>query len=160
MRQLGGIPHTGVLRPTLPRTAIDKLRKEEDNYRGSVRWVRATAGAALLCPLGQGGAEAEGLVDRVHLIATGCNRRESSSEEAHLRGPSQLLTTSPGWTAPEKQALCRGPQPLCRQGFHGQVFLTDAPPCSMLPFAGPAMYQLVLCSQILPDWISSFITPL
>lgn len=56
------------------------LREEEDNYRGSVRRIGATAGAALLRPLGQGGAEAEGLIDRVHLIATGCNGRERSSE--------------------------------------------------------------------------------
>ena len=50
------------------------------NHRGSVRRVRAAARAALLCPLGQRGAEAEGLIHRVHLIAAGCNRRESSFE--------------------------------------------------------------------------------
>lgn len=63
-----------------PQSNAGGLREEGDNYRGSVRRIRATARAALLCSLGQGGAEAEGLVDRVHLIATGCNRRERSFE--------------------------------------------------------------------------------
>lgn len=62
------------------RSAPGGQRGLQDNYRGSVRRVRATAGAALLRPLGQGGAEAEGLVHGVHLIATGCNGRERSSE--------------------------------------------------------------------------------
>ena len=94
-------------------------REEQGNYRGSVRWVRATARAALLCPLSQGSAEAEGLVDGVHLIATGCNGRESSSERKvsspHCQECIQSPITYPGlhhaspFKCTEKQGLSGRP---------------------------------------------------
>lgn len=93
-------------RTALPWAMAGELREEGDNYRGSVRRIGSAAGAALLCPLGQGGAEAEGLIDRVHLIATGCNRRESSFESRVSsilgQGRSQPPITSLGFTAPSR----------------------------------------------------------
>jgi hypothetical protein len=77
---LGRTPHTAVPKHSLALYTMGELREKQDNYRGSMRRVRATARAALLRSLGQGSAEAESLVDRVHLIATSCNRRKGLSQ--------------------------------------------------------------------------------